>query len=160
MANKILPKFETYGTFTLSLAPGGTGLASSTTGVGRQSTMVDNTTTRFKRVRIYGKVTLGTSPTKGAVYVYGLTGSVQGSAFRTDGAGASDASFTVLNADPVAVAGSKSSPSTGDVIYIAGVIEDPGPEFGIAVVHDTVAALNGTGGNHVFEYVGEEPELQ
>jgi hypothetical protein len=156
MANKILPFFETAGTFTIALAS----VASSTSGVGRQSTIVDNSTTRYKRVFIYGKVKLGTSPAAGAIYVYGIRGEKTGTAFRTDNAGSTDAAMTVLNAPIIGVFATKSSPATGDVIYIDLIFENPGPEFGICIVQNTTVNLDSTGGNHVIEYRGEEPEVQ
>jgi hypothetical protein len=156
MANKILPLYETFGTLTISLAS----LASSTTGVGRQSTIVDNSTTRYKRVRIFGQVKLGTSPAAGAIYVYGIRGEKTGTAFRTDAAGATDAALTILNAPIIGVFSTKSSPATGDVISINCILEDPGPEWGICIVQNSTVNLDGTAGNHVIEYRGEEPEVQ
>lgn len=156
MANKILPFFETFGTFTISLAS----LASSTTGVGRQSTIVDNSTSRYRRALIFGKVKLGTSPAAGAIYVYAVRGEKTGTAFRTDNAGASDAGLTIANAQIIGVFATKSSPATGDVVYIDCALEDPGPEFGICIVQNTTVNLDSTGGNHVLEYRGVEPEVQ
>ena len=156
MANKILPFYETAGTLTISLAS----LASSTSGVGRQSTIVDNSTTRCKRIRIYGKVKLGTSPAAGAIYIYGIRGEKTGTAFRTDAAGATDAGLTILNAPIIGVFATKGSPATGDVITFDCIFEDPGPEWGICVVQNTTVNLDSTAGNHVIEYRGEEPEVQ
>jgi hypothetical protein len=156
MANKILPLYETFGTLTISLAS----LASSTTGVGRQSTIVDNSTTRNKRVRIFGKVKLGTSPAAGAIFVYAIRGEKTGTAFRTDNAGATDAGLTIANAQIIGVFATKSSPSTGDTVYIDCAFEDPGPEWGICIVQNTTVNLDSTAGNHVIEYRGEEPEIQ
>jgi hypothetical protein len=158
MANKILPKFETAGTLTISLGS----LASSTSGVGRQSTMVDNSTNRYKRVRLFLKIKLGTTPTSAkAIYVYGLRGDLNGTPHRTDGAGASDAALTVLNAPLIGVIKNKDSgASTGDNCYGEVIFEDPGPEWGIAIVHDTAVNLDATGGNHYARYIGEEPEVQ
>jgi hypothetical protein len=156
MANKILPFYETFGTLTISLAS----LASSTAGVGRQSTIVDNSTTRVKRVRIFGKAKLGTSPAAGAVYVYAIRGEKTGTAFRTDAAGATDAGLTVINAQIIGVFATKSSPATGDNVTIDCILEDPGPEWGICIVQNTTVNLDATGGNHVIEYRGEEPEVQ
>lgn len=156
MANKILPLYETFGTLTISLAS----LASSTTGVGRQSTIVDNSTARVKRVRIFGKVKLGASPAAGAIFVYAIRGEKTGTAFRTDAAVATDAGLTVLNAQIIGVFATKSSPATGDVITLDCMLEDPGPEWGICIVQNTTVALDSTAGNHVIEYRGEEPEVQ
>ena len=53
-----------------------------------------------------------------------------------------------------------SGAATGDLMQEGFVIEDPGPKWTVAVVHDTVAALDATNGNHVVEYVGINPEAQ
>lgn len=158
MANKILPKFETEASLTITMAS----LASSTAGVGRQSTMVDNSTTRYKRARLFIKIKLGTSPTSAkGVYVYGLRGDQNGTPSRTDAAGASDAALTVLNAPIIGVLGDKTSgAATGDVLQGEIMFEDLGAEWGVAIVHDTGVALDSTGGNHWVRYVGEEPEVQ
>lgn len=158
MANKILPFFDTEASLTITLAS----LASSTAGVGRQSTMVDNSTLRYKRVRVFIKIKLGTSPTSAkGVYVYALRGDKNATPHRTDGAGASDAALTVLNAPILGVLGDKSSgAATGDVLQGEFILEDPGPEWGIAIVHDTGVALDATAGNHWARYTGEEPEIQ
>lgn len=123
--------------------------------------MVDNSTLRYKRIRIFSKITQGTSPTgSNAVYFYGLRGDKNGTPYRTDNSGASDAALTVLNAPILEVGANLASPATGDVIWKEFVFEDPGPEWGIAVVHTTVAALNSTSGNHYIRYIGEDLEVQ
>lgn len=156
MASKQLPFFETVATITITLGS----LPSSTTGVGQQGAIIDNSTTRYKRASLKGKITLGTSPTVGAVYIYAIKGEKTGGVYRTDGAGATDAGFTVLNARLLDVYATKASPATGDVINIDCIFEDLGPEWTIAVVHTTGVNLNSTNGNHVIEYRGEEQEAQ
>jgi hypothetical protein len=158
MANKILPFFEPFASFTITVAS----LASSTAGVGRQSDIIDNSTNRYKRIRIFVKIKLGTSPTSAkGIYIYGIRGEKTGSALRTDGAAATDAALTILNASLIAALGNKTSgAATGDLVYGDFIFEDPGPEWGIAIVHDTVAALDATPGNHLLEWRGEEPEIQ
>ena len=157
MANAILAKPATGGqtALTISLAS----LASSTAGVGRQSTIVDNTSLRYQRLYINAKIKLGTSPTgsKG-VYLYLIRD--DGNGVRDDAAGASDAALTVLNCPLIGTLADKAAPATGDVLQRTFVVENPGPKWGVAVVHDTVAALDSTGGNHVIGYVGENPEVQ
>src|SRR5262245_3088018 len=130
MANEIKDKYGTLTSLALTLAS----LASSTSGAGRQSTIVDNTTDRLQRILLFLKVKQGTSPTGNkAAYVYLLRD--DNGAYRTDGAGASDAALTVQNATLIGVLRNKSSPSTGDVLYGDFVIEAPGPRWGIAIVH-------------------------
>lgn len=135
--------------FTITLAS----LASSTAGVGRQSTLITNTA-GYKSVLVFVKIKLGTSPTgsKG-VYIYGLRDN--GSGVADDAAGASDAAITVLNAPLLGVLQDKASPATGDVLVGAFLFHNPGPKFGIAIVHDTGVNLDATEGNHGYSYVGQ-----
>lgn len=153
MANEIKAKIGTNQTLTITLAS----LASSTTGVGRQSTIVDNTTNLYQTIHIYCKVTVGTTPTAGKnIYVYFLRSN---GTLRTDGAGASDAAHTRVNArllGPIAVPA-----ATSDTAYYGEfVVRNPGKEWGITIVQDTGVALNATAGNHSIAWNGENPEIQ
>lgn len=154
MASEIKAKFGTATAFTITLAS----LATSTTGVGRQTTLVDNSTTRYARVLVYGKIRQGTSPTgsKG-VNVHLIRGD---GTRRSDAAGASDAAHTVLNAQPMIRAVNKAAPSTGDDIYFDFVIDEPGPEFGLSINHDTGVNLDADAGDHYVYYVGVTYEAQ
>lgn len=154
MANNIETEFGTATAFTITIAS----LASSTAGVGRQSTMIDNTTSRYSRLLVYVKFKQGTSPTGNrTVQVFLVRGD---GTRRSDAAGASDAAITILNSQPIMTLSNKSSPSTGDVLEGWCVVDDPGPEFGIAIVHDTGVNADSTGGNHSAYYVGMNPEVQ
>lgn len=154
MANEIREKFSASAGFTITLAS----LASSTSGAGRQSTLVDNSTTRYTKIVVYVKVKQGSSPTGNrGVYVYGIRSD---GTLRSDGAGASDAAITVLNSPLLGTLTNKASPSTGDVLYGEFVFYDPGPEWGIAIVHDTGVNLDSTEGNHDYNWVGVLPEVQ
>ena len=157
MANEIKDKFGASTALTITLAS----LASSVVGVGRQSTIIDNTSLRYQDLKLYVKIKQGTSPTgnKG-VQVYLISVDNHGTPHRSDGAGASDAGLTVLNADLIGVLVNKASPSTGDVLYGEFLIRRPGPKWGIAIVHDTVVNLDSTGSNHWVRYIGLNPELQ
>lgn len=154
MANEIKEKYSASAGFTITLAS----LASSTSGVGRQSTLIDNSATKYKRIIVYIKVKQGTSPTGNRfVYVYGIRGD---GTIRDDAAGASDAAFTRLNAMELGVLANKASPATGDLLTGSFVFENPGPEWGIAIVHDTGVNLDSTEGNHDYNWVGVLPEVQ
>ena len=48
----------------------------------------------------------------------------------------------------------------GDLIDGVAVIENPGPRWGIGIVHDTGVNLDSTGGNHYLYWVGVYPEVQ
>ena len=151
MANAILDKFSPTSTaLTITLAS----LASSTAGLGRQSTIVDNTTNRNQDILLYVKITQGTSPTGSrGVYIYLIRDDNNGTNHRTDGAGASDAGLTVVNAELIGALRNIASPSTGDVLYGEFLVRRPGPKWGVAIVHDTAVNLDGTGGNHWVRYV-------
>jgi len=158
MANEIKDKYSVSAALVVTLAS----LASSSSGVGRQSTLIDNSTARYQALLILVKLTQGTSPTgnKGA-YVYLIRDDKDATTpHRTDGAGASDAALTVQNAILIGVMQNKASPSTGDVLYGEFLVERPGPQWGIAIVHDTGVALNSTAANHWVRYIGLDPEVQ
>jgi hypothetical protein len=158
MASEIKDKFTTSAALTITLAS----LASSPSGVGRQSTLVDNTTTRYAMIKIYAKFTLGISPTGSrAVYLFLISSDKDATTpSRDDGAGASDQAWTRLNADLIKEGRDQASPSTGDVVLFSGIIDNPGPEWGVGVYQDTGVALNSTGGNHWIRWIGINPEGQ
>lgn len=160
MANAIKPLFASPVALTLSFAPGAVGMASSTTGVGRQSTMVDNSTNRYKRIQLSLKVTMGTTPTVNRnVYVHLIRDNRDATAIRDDNAGTTDAAFTIINA-PLLMALTNTSTSTGTILRGNCVFEDPGPGWGIGIYHDCVAALDATESNHVLSFVGISDEIQ
>lgn len=158
MANEIKEKFSASTALTITLAS----LASSTSGAGRQSDIVDNSTTRYRRITIYAKLKQGTSPTSGRnAYFFLLRHDADGTPHISDGAGASDAALTVLNAQFIgAVRNKDSGAATGDNVYGEFVIENPGPKWGIAVYHDTGVNLDSTGSNSWIRWVGSNPEVQ
>lgn len=156
--SEIKEKFGTRTALTVTLA----GLASSSSYVGRQSDVVDNSTARFGKVLVYYKIKQGASPTSArAIYFFLIRDDGSGSPIRTDGAGASDAAWTAITARQVHAAPNKpSGAATGDVIQGSFVITDPGPKWALGVAHDTGVTLDGTGGNHEIAYVGVNPEAQ
>ena len=156
MPNEIKDKFGSSTALTLTAAS----LASSAAGVGRQSTIVDNTTTRYQRVVVYVKLTVGTTPTADkTMSVYLIRDDNNASNHRTDGAGATDAGLTIKNAQLIGVINVDAA--TSDTPYHGEFVVDlPGPKWGIAIVHDTAVNLNATGSNHWVRYVGSNPEVQ
>lgn len=158
MANKILDLFQSSTAFTITIAS----LATSTVGVGRQSDILDNSSGREMMARIWAKIKQGTSPTSNrSVYLYLLTDDNNGTNHRTDGAGASDAALTVLNAPLIGVLRNKGSgAATGDLMYGEFLVRIAAPKWGIALVHDTGVNLDSTGGNHWLRYSYISPEVQ
>jgi hypothetical protein len=153
MANEIKAKLGTTTQLTITLA-------SLATATGRQSTMVDNTTTLYQKIHLYCKVTTGTSPTLDrSIYVHLLKGDKATSPnVITDGAGATDAALTLVAAEQI---GGCATDNTSNKTYqFHTTIMNPGPSWGIAIIHDTGVALNSTAGNHAAWFVGENPEVQ
>lgn len=158
MPSPILDKFSTSAAMTITVAS----LPSSLTGVGRQTTIIDNTTTRYRDLLLYFKFTLGTSPTGSrAVYVYLIRSDKDATTpHRSDNAGLTDAAWTAQYARRIAVIPTKLSPATGDVLLQEVEVSRPGPEWGIGIYHDTGVAFNGTATNHWIRWIGLNPESQ
>ena len=145
-----------------------TPLASSTTWVaGRESTQIDNTTNKYVDALLSGKVTVGTTPTTNTqirIYVRGAETSLATTALDVLDGTDSDETFTnaemrdsVLRlAHVISVVSTTSNltynmPPTSVAMLFGGVM----PKFwGLFVTHNTGVALNSTGSNHAFEYVG------
>lgn len=145
--------FASIASFTITLAS----LASSTSGVGRQATLIDNTTNLYTSAIISCKITVGTSPTANTlIYVYLIRSDNNGTAIINDGGGASDAGITITNAP---LLGTILVPATTSDTAYYGLFDTKflgslGPKWTVAVVNSTGAALNATGGNHVVSYIG------
>jgi hypothetical protein len=140
--------------FTITLAS----LANSTAGVGRQATLIDNTTNLYTSALISASIKLGTSPSNNApVFLYLIRSDNNGTPILDDGGGASDAAWTQNNAPLLGVLKSKAAASTGDVL--SGVFDTKflgslGAKWTIGVVNNTGVNLDSTGGNHVISYTG------
>jgi hypothetical protein len=154
MPNEIRAKFDTADNFTITLA-------SLATTAGRQSTMVNNSTNRPAAV-VYMRIQSGTAPTAETIYeLYLLRGDSTSPTYRTDGAGASDAAITILNATllgTIVVTNNANTNFYGD--FDTAPLGPLGPQFGIAVVNGTNQSLNSTEGNHVKKYALYLPEIQ
>jgi hypothetical protein len=156
MLSEIKALFGAKTAMTITLG----GLASSTSGLGRQTTIVDNTTARYQLVHIYYSIKLGTSPTSNKGIYFHLISDDGVTTIRSDSAGASDASLQVVNAPQVEAATTGASAATGSVIAGHFLVRNPGPKWGLAVYHDSGVALDATNSNHVIEYIGENPQSQ
>src|SRR5581483_3838746 len=148
MSSNILAAQQTVTSFTITLV-------SLANGAGRQSSMVDNSSTKCRRAIVYIIIKSGgTGPNAGTFCnVYLLRGdNPASSAYRTDGAGASDAAITIANALPL---GAIQVSNTANALFYGefdtgDVTTDLGPEWGIAIVNNSGQALNASG--HVAEY--------
>ncbi len=150
MANKITDSFATNASFTITLGT----LASSAVGVGRQSTLIDNTSNLYSAAQVACQITAGTSTGTNLVSVY-LIRSDNNSPISDDNAGASDAAWTQLNA-----------PLLGNIVVGAGTnvqykavfdttfLGHLGPKWGVGVVHNLGNPLHPTAGSQVVTYNG------
>lgn len=153
MPNDILSERGSTTAMTITLAS----LPSSTAFVGRQATLITNASPCKPCVWVLVQLTQGSSPTGNRnAYVYGIRGD---GTYRDGLAGASDAALTVTVEELLETLPNKASPSTGDVLRKWIRFDNPGPEWGIAIVHDTGVNLNSSGGNHVVAYSYENPEI-
>jgi len=156
MANEIRVKPIAKATFTCTLA-------SLASGSGRQSTMIANSN-NYPAALITMKITTGASaPTAGNAYeIYLLRGDdASSSTYRTDGAGASDAALSIVNAQllgTIALSASTNTAFYGE--FDTSPLGPLGPEWGIAVKNASTQALNSTEGNHLKGYVYYIPEVQ
>lgn len=144
-------------------------LTSSSMTVGRQSTIVTNVTNKYLDCLVTGRITTGTTPTVAktiAVYIFVPIKAVT-STFSYPIAGAT----TLGEADAAATfdaeqrngglifAGAATVNANSDRVYsfsfsVANQVGYMPLKWGLFVTHDTVAALNATGGNHYFNYLG------
>lgn len=155
-------KYATEATITISLAS----LASSTTRVaGQESTVVDNSTLLYVDALVSGKVRTGTTPTVNKqidVWVYAQMNDTPTYPDVFDGTDSAETvtSENVRNA-ALRLAASIRVDATSDRDYavapfsVAALYGGVMPKrWGLFVTHDTVAALNATGGNHEFKFLG------
>lgn len=135
--------------FTITLAS----LANSTAGVGRQGTLVDNTTNLYLSAIVSLNIKVGTSPTANSlIFVYLIRSNNNGTPIIDDGAGASDAGITIINA-PLLGTILVSATTTG-ANYIRNFDTSPlgplGPKWTIAIVNSSGVALNASQVNQTF----------
>lgn len=161
MSSNILDTFATDTALTITLASLAISVAAN--GVGRQSTMVDNTTTRYTHIKLTLSIKMGTNPTASApIYVFLICSNADATTeTRDDSAGASDAGLTQVNSRLIGVLFTKSSAATGDQVTQTIDFDNPGPKWGILVVNGlTAGAFNSTEANHVKTYVGSNLQAQ
>lgn len=150
MAN-IKAAFSAVAAFTLTAAS----LASSAAGVGRQSTMIDNTTNLFFGALLNLLIKMGTTPTANTlVYIYLIRDNRDGTPLRDDNAGASDAGLTIINAQLIGVLINNAATTGQNLAKIldTGALGQLGPGWGICLVQATQVALNASG--HILDWEG------
>jgi hypothetical protein len=143
-------KREFGGKTALTISP-----ASLANGSGRESTVVDNTTNKFldALLRAESKLT-GAGTGSIDIYVY----SALGDTAYTDSATGSDAAFTAANRLNARYLGSLMMSGTAVqrgmwsvAAAFGGILPD---KWGIIIINNGGAALDATGGSHVFEFEG------
>lgn len=140
-------------------------LASLAAGAARQSTMVDNTTTRQPSALIgYDIQSGGTAPTAGTIYeIFLLRGVDSGTAgaLRDDNAGTTDAAITIENAQLVGtLVVTNTINKHFTAIWTTANLGVLGRAFGTAVRNSTNQALNATEGNHKKTYMLYNPRSE
>jgi len=140
------------GTFTITVAA----LASSTAGVGRQSTLIDNTTNLYSGAIIAAQITAGSVTAANNIISLYLIRSDNGAPIADDNAGASDAGWTQQNAQ---LLGNILVPTVGTAIQYKALFDTAGlghlgPKWGIGVVHNLGNNLHATAGSHSITYTG------
>ena len=140
---------------------------------GRESAEVDNSSNGYRDALLYFKIKGGTTPTvskTGNLYVWGAD--YDGSTVtRPAGITGSDANLTLASAGaqgtlikPIAsfifnaTTGQNYIGTALSVCRALGVPVLP-IRWGLFFHHDSVAALDATGGNHVFRYTGINEEM-
>lgn len=157
MVSEIQTKDISEANFSISLAPGGVGLANNT---GRSSAKITNTN-NYPAALVNFRIKSGSvAPTAGKAYfIYLLrdTGTI-----ATDGWGGTDASFTPENAPVIGsirVTGTANKNFYGD--FDTAEAEGPlGPEWGVAVYNKSGQSISNTEGDHAYTYVYYIPEQQ
>lgn len=139
-----------------------TSLASSAT-AGRESTVVDNSSTLYLDALVQGHVKLltGTPANDKCVYVYAYGSVADVNTDLTDAATGTDAAFTHTDPPNLKLLGVINAPAAGGLTYKAGpwsVAAAFGgvlpPRWGIVVRNYTGLALSATSTDHVFTYRG------
>lgn len=149
MAAEYKTKYSAVNVANITLS----GLAASTSQVGRQSAFIDNSTTNYSSLLVYAGMTIsGTISGSKAGYIYGLRG--DGAGHRTDGAGTGDAALTFLNAPLIGVMGNKATPATGDSVYGEFIFDQPGPTFAFGAYQDMASTLTINTGANYIKWVG------
>ena len=130
-------------------------LTSLGSGSARESTVIDNTTTRYRNVRLRIQTKGQASGTLYLdVYVYTALGDTT----YTDGATGSDAAFTAANRKNSrylgAVLMNAATAAVQGELMMSDSFKDCPDKFGFIFINNSGAALSATAGDHVIEYEG------
>lgn len=144
--------FGTSTALTLTLAS----LASGGPKVVNHSAMVNNSSVKAKRIRVFvkAKLSAGTFGGDNKIYIYGLRSD---GTLTSDGVAATAATgVTLKNAD---LLGTLTVPittsSTAYTLQNWFIFENPGPYWAIGIANATGSALTSTAGDHGVQYIEE-----
>lgn len=149
-----MPYETTITAITISLAPGGVGLAN---GAGRYGAGVDNSSLKRNKALISLAITshASSAPTAGnTVDIYLLRSDQQGADIRDDGWGESDAAnFTRINATHIGSVENDGSTGKSFTDFIDTEPFGPlGPMWSVGVVNNWGASLNNIGAFHAIRF--------
>jgi hypothetical protein len=157
MANSILTAWDAKVAFTISMA-------SIANVAGRQSTLIDNSTTKRPAAKISAQIRAGAAaPTNGASYdIFLLRANAASSpTITTDNAGLTDAALTVENArliGSLVVTATANKYFYGD--WDTSHLGPLGPLWGIAIRNNSGQTTGTTAGDHIVTYEYYYPEIQ
>jgi hypothetical protein len=136
-------------------------LASLGNGSARQAAQVLDASPCAARVRVYYKLTTGTSPTSGSLIEFYLSRADDDASEHADGAtGTGDAAYSG-NVDQLELVHTQPVTNASDTAYLGSfVLDDPGPDWRLVVKNATGVALNSTSGNHYLRYRAVSFEAQ
>jgi len=153
---------------TITISPAS--LATSSTFLaGRESTQIDNTSTKYVDAIVQGLVTVGTTPTANTninLYVWGSFVSLATTA--VDVLDGTDSAETITSAGVLATlfqgaaASALVDANTSNIGYYLKIFSVAAalglqclpPFWGLFLAHNTGANLHATAGNHVFTFMG------
>lgn len=146
MPSEILSKYGSFTALTITLA-------SLADGGGRQATAVTGASPVAQKVRIWAKVTTGTTPTVNSTIQFFISRADDDASELASGAtGVSDAAYSNTKPELDWVESIQVT-ATSDKTYIKEfIIDDPGTDWRLVVFNETGAALNATGSNHEIGY--------
>lgn len=129
-----------------------------TNGSARESTAVNNTSTKYDDVLLSIK-TKGQASGTGVLEVWGYSSIEKGTPVYSDGATGSDAAFTASNIKNSVYIGSVRMDAANSVqagpFYLASAFGGRiPPRWGIILKNSSGASLSTTAGDHVIEYQG------
>jgi len=166
MANEVKNLWQGSAAVTITLASlPVSGAATPGLFSGRQGTIITNIADgkAYRKAMIYAKITTIATPavtSNTKILFFLITGDQNGTAHRSDGAGASDAAIaTLANAK---IIGSIGVPYTtnSQAYYGEFLIEDLPPKWTIAIAQMTGQALHSVEENHYVRYELFDEEIQ